>query len=272
MIQLVLLLLSGCGKQGGSVVEEELVVEGWIDAGGYPVVIVSTTVVPDGRTHDMEDLRRHIARWARVTVDDGESQVVLVGHIDENQFPSYTYTTAWMKGVPGRTYSLTVEYAGYKAFARTTIPFEVPDVSVSAVPQDASGQTYDIEARFAAARPGVFYRFFMKAEDEDTSFIPVFPGVFDGSEIFEGKKVTLNKGLSFSRRSYQPVFHSGEQLRLKVCTMDEASWQYWKDYEEISALASSPIFPVRYNLTSNVSGALGYWAGYNASYQQIELP
>ena len=55
----------------------EIVVEGWIENEGYPVVMLTTTVPVNESVKDSSDLAGHIIRWGKVTVSDGEKEVVL---------------------------------------------------------------------------------------------------------------------------------------------------------------------------------------------------
>ena len=121
MMAFVLLLLSGCAKEVMPMDEPVLVVEGWIDAGGYPVVMLSTTV-PAQDDQYIDDLDDHVIRWARVAVSDGEREVVLTGKVDERYTPPYIYTTGKLKGEPGKTNRLTVSYDDFYAEAETYIP------------------------------------------------------------------------------------------------------------------------------------------------------
>ena len=69
----------------------EIVVEGWIEDGGYPVVIVTTTVPVTDEFKEWGSLNDHVVRWAKVTVSDGEREEVLTGKMDKDYFPPYVY-------------------------------------------------------------------------------------------------------------------------------------------------------------------------------------
>ena len=55
----------------------QLVVEGWIDSDGHPIVFVTTTVPFSTIKKNSTDFSSHILNWAKVTVSDGEKTVVL---------------------------------------------------------------------------------------------------------------------------------------------------------------------------------------------------
>ena len=107
---------------------QSLVVEGWIENGEFPVVIVTKTLPVTTEYQSMNDLSDYLVRWAKVTVSDGEKSVVLTGMYDESYYPPYVYTTSYLRGETGKSYSLTVEYEGKTLTSTTTIPATLPVV------------------------------------------------------------------------------------------------------------------------------------------------
>lgn len=65
-------------------------------------------------------------------------------------------------------------------------------------------------------------------------------------------------------------FQEGDRVAVRFCTMDNASYQYWEDYDDVSSLSLNPFFPVTKKIRSNIKGGLGYWAGYGTSYYYID--
>lgn len=105
--------------------QERLVVEGYIEEGEYPIVML-TTNKPLGTESSVETVKDMIIRWAKVVVSDGETEDILIGRIDENYFPPFIYKGTKIKGEAGKTYQLKVIYAQYELTAQTTIPPSVP--------------------------------------------------------------------------------------------------------------------------------------------------
>ena len=68
---------------------QSLVVEGWIENGEFPVVIVTKTFPVSTEYQSMADLSDYLVRWAKITVSDGEKSVVLTGLYDESYYPPY---------------------------------------------------------------------------------------------------------------------------------------------------------------------------------------
>ena len=75
----ILAFLFGCVGKYQPEDEPQIVVEGWIEAGGYPVVILTTTVSVGEQQKDWASLKDHVIRWAKVSISDGEEEVVLTG-------------------------------------------------------------------------------------------------------------------------------------------------------------------------------------------------
>ena len=116
-------LLGGCSQDVSTSSLSQLVVEGWIDAGGFPVVKLTRTIPLSDDALSLDSLSRYMDRWAKVTISDGERTEVLAGRYDKKYFPPFIYTTYDMRGEEGREYSLRVEASdGKVAEARTRIP------------------------------------------------------------------------------------------------------------------------------------------------------
>ena len=93
--------LTGCAPEP---VDEHIVIDGWIEDGGYPIVILTSSLsVEEGAVWSQDNLRKHVLTTATVTVSDGENSVVLMGKKDDRYFPPYIYTTSWLKGEAGKT-------------------------------------------------------------------------------------------------------------------------------------------------------------------------
>ena len=115
---LALLVFAGCQEEISDN-REEIVVEGWIESGSAPVVILSKTftVTTEEKIDEDETI---VLPWGKVVVSDGTESVVLTGDYDDQYLPPYIYSSSKIKGVPGRTYYLTVEYGNRILTAQTT--------------------------------------------------------------------------------------------------------------------------------------------------------
>ena len=270
------LLLAACTPSWQPEGEEKLVVEGWIDDGGFPIVMVTTSVPTSTEYQSIDDQKDHLVRHARVTVSDGENSVSLTGMSDKGYFPPYIYTTADMRGVAGKTYTLTVEYSGMTATARTTIPAAVPLDSLWYVPSGDDAGKYNLKARFSDPEGSEdYYRLFTKVAGKDSSYVAAYMGCLRDSELPRPAEVSVMRGLSVDNEdswAWNPAsYEKGDKVRVRFCRMDSASYEFWDSYDRVVSLSVHPVFPATYNPAYNVSGGIGYWCGYGAAAYSITI-
>ena len=265
MMAFVLLLLSGCAKEVMPVDEPVLVVEGWIDAGGYPVVMLSTTV-PAQDDQYIDDLDDHVIRWARVSVSDGEREVVLTGKVDERYTPPYIYTTGKLKGEPGKTYRLTVSYDDFYAEAETYIS-EVAWVESFSMLQVEGTDKYQLMANLKDVESGKgYYKFFVRLHGMNDIFLPSFLGTVNGEMLTGEKELSVLQPYKLEMDDYTPYFALNDEVSVKFARMDAVTYEFWKMNEELQI-----VNPMYSNLPTNIRGGIGYWAGYGASTYHLKL-
>lgn len=262
-ILFLLLILVSCAKTWQPAHVENLVVEGWIESDGYPLVMLTTSVATDTDIQSVDSLESHLLRWAKVTVSDGDTTIVLTGRHNRKYFPPYIYSTTRMIGKPGKTYYLTVDYASFHATASTTVPQPRELDALRAERIEGSDTLYNLTARFTDPRDSKdYYKFFLRVQGKDSTFVPAFLGNVDDAVLDGPAAIPLHRGSSIRNRSLVQPFVDGERVTVRFCTLDENAFRFWKEFEEMSALSTSPVFQTSFNPPSNVKGALGYWAGY----------
>lgn len=253
-------------------VPSQMVVEGWIDHNGFPVVQLTKTVPIDKTYKDLSSIEECVIKWAKVTVSDGETDVILTGKVDNNYFPPYIYTTGQLRGVAGKSYTLTVEYDHFYAESETTIPYpaEIDSFSVTSIGVDSlyqltacfkdSSGTTDYYAIFTEVSEG-YYRFSSNGvlSDEARDSLLCIP-VLKPADMFADNP-----------NEYTPYFKNGEHAVIKFVRMDSVGYQFWKSFEEARSLSRIPFFPITDNMQSNIKGGLGYWIGYGANYYTIPI-
>lgn len=251
--------------------QSQMVVEGWIEDGRHPVVMLTSTVPVSEQETSIDSLGQYLIRWARVALSDGERTVVLSGKYTKDYFPPYIYTTAALLGEAGKTYTLTVDYDRQHATASTTIPQSVPLERLYATLKHEVDSTYSIHAVFShdASRQR-YFRLFTCIPSQSKQFYSAFMGLFDCTMLDNPADVLVNSGLSIDNiGDYRSSFRKGDTVLVKLCTMDEASYRFWYDWDDSENFASNPFMPATSNLVSNVKGALGYWCGYGSSVRTI---
>ena len=268
------LVTVGCSFPDMYEYRPEIVVEGWIEDGGYPIVMVTTTVPVTEYYKEWDSLQEHIIRWAKVTVSDGEKEEVLIGKMNSDYFPPYIYTTARIIGQSGRTYTLSVEYSGRTVTAKTTIPSPVGLDWIRV--EQTENEKYMIKAGLRD-NPDTkdYYKFFTKIMKKDSVYTSSFMGLIDDGMIQDEVMEVIVRGApspEFGLTEASVYYSSDDCVMVRLSTLDYDSFCYWEDFEDILTLSHNPFFPVSKKIRSNVSSGYGYWAGYGSTYYTVSIP
>ena len=248
----------------------QLVIEGWIEDGGFPVVMVTTTVSIDETVTDVSQLKEHVVNWAKVSVSDGEREVVLIGQMNDDYFPPYIYTTTEIMGEAGKSYRVKVEYSGRTVTANTSIPSPKPLEYIKVKQsKEVKGKFYLIGGLDDDPLTKDYYKVFTKALTKDSTYVSSFMGLSDDEILGEGiKEFVINNGSGKVGEPIDAYFSADDVISVRFATLDRISWMFWNDFEEVQALSSVPIFTV----STNIKGGLGYWAGYGSTYYTVNIP
>ena len=267
------LLLAGCSEVKLPEAEPLLVIDGWIETGKGPVVMVSSSVPVNQVIGDEEDLKKYIVTWCKVSVSDGEREVVLTGMVNDDYFPPYIYTTSSIKGVAGKTYTLTVEESkGRKVTAVTTIPEPVPIEMIKVKKSKLSADSYYLTGTIKD-NPATkdYYKVFIKTHGKDSTYVPSFLGLFN-DEILNsnGDEIPIYNRIDNNDRDQSTTFTADDNIMIRFCTLDETAHKYWSDFDDIT-MSQNPLFPVTSKIRSNITGGLGHWSGYGSSYYRVSI-
>ena len=194
-LMLLLAALTGCEKDVLPPHKSILVVEGWIEDEGFPVVILTESLPVSQEYTSLDNISDYLVKWAKVTVSDGEQTEILIGKYEKGYFPPYVYTTSRIKGKAGRTYTLTVEYGDYYATAATTIP-EPPAIDNLSIKKCADVDTlYQIDLTFKS-KPSNYYQIFTRVGANNRQFIASYLGSYDGKVLTPQSTLPVYKGYS----------------------------------------------------------------------------
>ncbi len=261
-------LLPSCGKDAGEVPgEASLVVEGWIENGAHPVVMVSESLpMVTGASISARDIVSHIAKWARVSVSDGEKTVVLTGMADAGYFPPYIFTSSEITGEVGKTYTLSVTYKDYSASAVTTIPAPVP-VDTVYVKKMALDSLATLAVGFTdPPAPGHYYRLFTRTVGVDSHYHPSALANASDEDMTGYAEMNLYSTQRLMDYIDYPNIREGDEIWIKLCTQSEESYEYWNAFEAtIMANAGNMKNVRKAGISMNLEGALGYWTGYGVA-------
>lgn len=268
----VALAFAACERGFGDAAEPQLVVEGWIDSGGFPVVMLSRTVPITDEYRPTSELADYVERWARVAVADGQREVVLVGRHDADCFPPYVYTTSDLRGEPGHTYRLTVDCTdGTHAEATATIPEPAPIDSFAVEPVAHADSLRQVYAFVGGRRDSCFYKLFTHVLGKPYGYMSAYLGIAEGRMLPADGKMPVNPGRLNIDSDFTPCFEAGDTVMVKLASITEEAYRFWRDFEDMTTLSRNPLFPVTNNLHSNIDGGLGYWFGYGASFATLRV-
>ena len=108
-------------------------------------------------------------------------------------------------------------------------------------------------------------------EGEQTEYYSSQIGLFDVGMIGEDGRVVVKRGRKNLDKNVSPFFKRGDKVWVKLATIDDASYDFWRSFEDLVALSRVPLMPVAENLKSNVTGALGYWCGYGSEVYSVSI-
>lgn len=273
-IVFVAAMLTSCDEDHLAVTQPQLVVEGWIEDGGCPVVIVTSSIPISEEYMPAETLSDYIVRWATVTVYCGEDSAVLTGKYDKGYFPPYIYTTSRMKGEQGKNYSLKVEYKDMVATATTTIPPR-PDVMRFRLEKCEDSDTmYQVKAVFTDNKEEKnYYQLFSKVGAENKQYLASYLGSIDDDVLGDTTEVAVYRGHEvLSTMEYTPYFRPNDTISVKLSQIDEASFHFWDDYIKILSLSHNPFMAPQRSIRYNIVNGSGYWCGMNSVKDYFVIP
>ena len=248
--------------------EPQLVVEGWIENGKFPIIMLTTTLPIKTEYQDFDHLEKYILKWAKVTISDGTKETILTGTVKKQFEPPFIYTTTDMRGVVGKTYKLRVKYKDFYAESETTIPDPVEFKSLETV--SVGNGKYKIEGTIADQDSAKnYYKIFSLKIPDDTYYLSFYPCVFHDGMAETQKGIDILRGTKSSEELDSPYFEEGDTVMVKLAQIDEKGYTFWKNFEQSCALSRNPLFFFRENIYSNIKGGLGYWCGYGAKEYRV---
>ena len=262
---IISLILSSCTENKFIEAEPQMVVEGWIDADGYPIVMLSQIIPASENEIKYNNLQDYIITGGKVTISDGEKTIVLTSKKNMNYFPPYIYTSSKIRGEAGKTYYLTAQYKDFYATAEATIPAKAKAEKIFAKEENG---IYSINATFNDnPEEDNYYKFFIQVIGRDNSYLSSNFAVVDDKDYTFPCTIPINIGYSSLYNKELQLYKISEQDRImiKIAQIDKKTYDFWDDYKNIMELGQNPFFRYSNNVGSNISGGLGYWAGYGAT-------
>lgn len=236
-----------------------LVVDGWIDSGGYPVIVLTRTISPDaGKEIDVAEC---VVRWGKVTISDGEREVIMTGSTNEDYFPPYIYRTFDMRGEPGKTYTVTASYDGMQVTSscRMPHPAEITDIEVSKV--EDTDSLYGVLIDFVPAPGEKYYHVLTKVHGKSGRLLPAFLGAIktDDSVAVTGVPVYAPKR-DTDEDDFSPHFKLGDVVEIALCTVTRDVYDFWLSYDDEVTFGGNQFVTSAGNLCSNITDGYGVWS------------
>ncbi len=272
-LTITLSLTYGCKADYGNDEPSQLVVEGWIDNGEFPMVFVTRSVPISEEYQEISDLGQYLERWAKVTISDGEREEVMVGRLNRSYYPPFYYTTSYMRGEPGKTYHLHVEGSGsLTADAETTITSETAVIdSFWVSPVENNDTLYQLHAHIdLKASSAQYFKVFTQTDMNLYTTLSSMFGVFSRDMIDNGD-IVINRGRKNLDKDYISPFSINDTVQVKLSALSEEQYLFWRSFEDMISLSRNPLFPATDNMPSNVSTGMGCWFGYTSSHYLVPI-
>ena len=262
-------MVCGCDESGLEPSEPVAVIEGWLNSDGYPVVIFTESIVPE----QSGSLRDKLITWGRVTISDGEREVVLTGGANQMMFPPYRYYTYDMKGEPGRTYTITAEYRNLKATATCRMPRATMIDSIV---------THSIEGN-DTLRTGVLY--YTAPDDCPAYYYLTMSDGYSRSRPYAtlmGTSMATTPGevmsipvfmpkLRVDSLTYVPQLKVGTEFTVHLNRVTAEVFEFWKAYDNMLTFGNNQFISSSVSLPTNIDGGLGVWSAQGSSSWRLRV-
>jgi hypothetical protein len=264
----------------------DLVVDGSIENGNYPVIILSKSLAYFSQL-SQQALEESFVHNARVLISNGSITA---------QLQEYTAQDS-VTGLPVFYYSLKDSYSGPKFrgefntqyhleifvnnqtyTATTTIPALnkfIDSLWWVPAPPNVDSNLVNIKAKVTDP-PGFgnYTRYYTKVNNQP--FYPGLNSVFD-DQITDGTTYTVtvdqgvNRNFSIDVNTYS-FFNKGDDVIIKLANIDKTTYEFWRTMEYNYQSVGNP-FSTPTEVLGNISNnALGYFGGYAAQYVPLKIP
>jgi hypothetical protein len=275
----ILLVLSSCerGEYTMDYGEMKLVVEGWIDEGDVPHVLLSRSV-PISELVDSTNFLNYAIRSALVIVSDGTNSDTLRLRSASQHLPPFLYIGERVIGKTGGTYTLTIHYVNPTNFtaqiltAETTIPPSVPINNVRYVRQNPTDTTGNLVIEFThPVDQHFYYQIATMVIGSDQIFMPCLYSNFNSQSFTSPNvEIKLMRGVSiYPQANFELHYKDGDNIAVRLRTMPKKGFDFWSLWQNEIVNAQNPIFPANTSLKSNINGGVGIWCGYGQSTVRI---
>ena len=279
----------------------QLVVDGNIEAGAYPLVLL-TMSQPAADTVSLLTYLNSVVSDAQVSMINATDTFALTPTFIQQLplasqkrvaemlrleleevllLPIQVYTSAALIGEPNQTYALHIDYEDKTFTGSTYLPNQTSLDTLY-----WKRETATIAYGFSWARltdpiaSADAYRWEVRridrneqGEDLDPIFRRARGGIFS-DEFFNGQSIEfyfqnpLKRKDSTHLKAYRRYYRYGDSVVVKLSKMDPAVYLYY-DRMDAQLDANSNPYSTPINIPSNMKGCLGIWAGFTPWYDTL---
>lgn len=268
------MVIAGCDDYSEPAADGDmkpLVVEGWIEEGEPPIVMVTRALDLNDEESRLEDV---VEKWCRVSVYDDDRQYILTARKNPAYNPSLIFTSSRLKGKIGHTYRLVVETEDTIATACATIYPGGTLTALERVRSNRNDSAFSVRAEAGNLSDDGYYKVFCKSESE-RRFFPAFAANFRTSDYNPEEGINVVRGVHSAfledENYFSEYFAAGEIVEVKLCRMEKDVYDFWQSYDSNISLSNNMFVTFLSSCKGNIRGAKGYWAAYSSSLRVIKI-
>lgn len=304
LVIILLFLVASCTKEVKVDIPgytEQLVVDGRIETGGFPVVLLSKSQNVYAPT-DLEAYINSFISDAQVSVNNGTSTVILslipvsslplesqktvaemlkleLNELELLPIQVYSSTDPSILGEVGKTYTLQIEYNGKSYSGSTSLLTPVALNNLYWKPDD-SNSDYGYSWANLTDPAGQFNGYKWEAKRiNHTSTGEYLDDLYKRAgyfkdQYFDGLTFEFAVGNPLKRKDtthleeYRHFYRIGDTVVIKLSRLDFATYDFFDKKSAQLGNGGNP-FATPVNIPSNISGALGIWAGISPWFDTL---
>ncbi len=283
-----ILLIAACEKDITVTIPkptEGLVVEGYIESGKAPYVIL-TKNSPYFDEVDLNSLSSLLVLDAIVIVSNGSITDTLDFLFNPTQFPFAFYSSNKIIGEYGKSYDLQIIHQNDTLYSTTSIPDLVPIDSLvfegeKEFAEDSLGYIWVYFSDPAGENN--YYKIYGMVLEEDSFFLNPYSSILDdkilNGQLFQFptyRGMTGTEGaasdtveIDYSDQS-RFMYKVGQKAVIKISSLDVETYLFWKSVETQRSSGGNP-FASPSSVFSNIENGLGIWGGYAAAIDTLDI-
>lgn len=267
LIIISLLIFAGCIKESNhdDSFSYRIVVDGRIEQGRQAVVMLSQSM-PYESSYDKDTFRKMSIWGATVTIIHGDEREVLTGRTELSYPTGCIYEGYDIVGKVGESYIIEIEYDGRKWRSEGMI---LPAIKLNREEIDVIDLGND-EYRIELTLPPTQYPCSIDCALNDSKYYaPTLLGIYEPCDT--PRRIIVNRPTEMLvREGYSMLFSGKESVTLRVNTLSDFGYTFWRKWEDNFINSVNPIFPSTSNLPTNISNrGMGIWSGYGTSYYKL---